>query len=70
MAYVACPHTVTSPIADEVGMEPNLPCPERCELNREQAVLLRAGAPMMFVCGRGHRFVATGSDVRESHSSG
>lgn len=55
--FVTCPHNVTSPIADEVGMTPNLPCGEQVEITNLAPV-------MQLRCPRGHDFTARDTDVR------
>ena len=72
-AYVVCPAKITSPAPSEGFMEtsglgPNHPCGLRVALSDDDAALVRAGAPMVCRCGRGHQFYAH-KDVREAVAS-
>lgn len=49
--YVTCREKITSPIADEVGMQPNMECGERCQVGPHGPTNLT-----LVRCPRGHQF--------------
>jgi hypothetical protein len=60
--YVTCREKITSPIADEVGMTPNMECSERFQVGPFSAVI---GGAALVRCPRGHQFYVAIRDLSD-----